>query len=144
MEFADKVWLEFLGNSLGGLNIGMDELPLLIMGFIMLLYALIPLEQDKILPVRSKLLAAVIWMGILAIICGSMYLGYNHIGNYLIVGVQGRYLIPIAFLMLICMENSNFSVKRKDYDAYLYPFVGMVNLYALILIFTQMTKCGCM
>ena len=27
---------------------------------------------------------------------GSMYLGYNEAGNNLIVGFQGRYLIPIA------------------------------------------------
>lgn len=48
MEFGDNVFLEFLGNSLGGLNIKIDELPLLFLGAVMLLYAIIPVGKTGI------------------------------------------------------------------------------------------------
>lgn len=88
-----------------------------------------------------KVLSTFVWMVILALIWGGMYLGYNEVGNYLITGFQGRYLIPIAFLIATSLENKHFSVDKVDWDIYLYPLIGFVNLYSLILVFTQMSNC---
>ena len=74
----------------------------------------------------------------MAMTWGSMYLGYNEVGNNLITGFQGRYLIPILFFMLVSLENSRF--EREGYVAgkYLYPLATGVNLYVLLVVFSEM------
>ena len=68
-----------------------------------------------------------------------MYLGYNEVGNNLIVGFQGRYLIPIAFLMLTTLENTWFVRKKDDLRRWLYPIAVSVNLYTLFYVLQEVT-----
>lgn len=139
LAFGDEVIFELLGSNMGGLNISVPKLPLLILGAVILMLAIAPPENAFSLSLKQKLVITIIWVSILSMTWGSMYLGYNKVGNNLITGFQGRYLIPIAFLMLISLENVYFKRTGCYPQKYIYPLAGMINLYVLFTMIAEVT-----
>lgn len=137
--FGHDVIMEFMGSNMGGLNIPVYELPLLFaLGFLVVLAAA-PAQNGRRIEGGLKLRLALIWLLVLALTWGSMYLGYNEAGNNLIVGFQGRYLIPIAFLMLTTLESTWFVRKKDDLRRWLYPIAVSLNLYTLFYVLQEVT-----
>lgn len=139
LTFGDEVLFELMGNNMGGLNISVPELPLLVLGAVILLLATAPQKNAPRFSLKQKLIITIIWISILSMTWGSMYLGYNEVGNDLITGFQGRYLIPIAFLMLVSLENCHFERTECELRKYLYPLAGTINLYVLFTMFAEIT-----
>jgi len=125
---------------MGGLNIPVDEIPLLILGVVLVVLAVAPEKESIRLKTGSKFWIAMVWMAVLAMTWGSMYLGYNKVGNNLITGFQGRYFIPIILLMLVSLENRHFEREIFDLRKYLYPLVTSVNIYVLFIVLDQVLR----
>lgn len=139
LTFGHDVLMEFMGSNMGGLNIAVYELPLLFLLGVIAVLAVAPEKGGKRFDRKLKIWTTLIWMAILAMTWGSMYLGYNEVGNNLITGFQGRYLIPIAFLMLITLETDGFERKPTDLRKWLYPMAVSANLYVLCAVLEEMT-----
>lgn len=139
LTFGHDVIMEFLGSNMGGLNIAVYELPLLFLLGVIVVLAVAPQSGGKRFDRKLKIWMTVIWMAILAMTWGSMYLGYNEVANNLITGFQGRYLIPIAFLMLVTLETDLFERKKADMRKWLYPIAVSANLYVLFFVLEEMT-----
>lgn len=137
LKFGNEVVYEMFGSNMGALNIPVDEFPLLILIVLLVVLAVIPVKNARRFSVREKIWVSVIWMLILAMIWGSMYLGYNPVGNNLIVGFQGRYLIPISLLMLMTLENQHFIREDFNLRKYVYPLTACINLYVLFTVLEQ-------
>jgi len=137
IHYGDEVFAELLGSNMGGLNIPVDEIPLLILGVVLVVLAVAPEKESIRLKTGSKFWIAMVWMAVLAMTWGSMYLGYNKVGNNLITGFQGRYFIPIILLMLVSLENRHFEREIFDLRKYLYPLVTSVNIYVLFIVLDQ-------
>ena len=65
-----------------------------------------------------------------AIIIIGMYLTWTGVGAIVADGVQGRYFIPIAFLLLISISNSLFS-KIKHSDIIVIASIIVINFPVL-------------
>ena len=139
LTFGHDVIMEFMGSNMGGLNISVYELPLLFLLGVIVVLAVAPQSGDKRFDRKHKIWMTAIWMAILAMTWGSMYLGYNEVANNLITGFQGRYLIPIAFLMLVTLETDLFERKKADIRKWLYPLAVSANLYVLFFVVEEMT-----
>ena len=139
LTFGHDVLMEFMGSNMGGLNIAVNELPLLFLLGVIVVLAVVPESGGRRFGHNLKIWTTLIWMTILAMTWGSMYLGYNEVGNNLITGFQGRYLIPIAFLMLITLETDGFERKPADLRRWLYPMAVSANLYVLCAVLEEMT-----
>lgn len=137
--FGHDVLMEFMGSNMGGLNIAVNELPLLFLLGVIVVLAVVPEKDGGRFGRNLKIWTTLIWMAILAMTWGSMYLGYNEVGNNLITGFQGRYLIPIAFLMLITLETDGFERKPADLRKWIYPMSVSANLYVLCAVLEEMT-----
>lgn len=139
LYYGHDVIMEFMGSNMGGLNIAVYKLPMLFLLGVIVVLAVVPERGRQRIDHKLKIWATVIWMAILAMTWGSMYLGYNEVGNNLITGFQGRYLIPIAFLMLISLETDGFERKPADLRKWLYPMTVSINLYVLCAVLEEMT-----
>ena len=137
LQYGDEVFAELLGSNMGGLNIPVNEIPLLILGVVLIVLAVAPEKEAVRLNAVNKFWVAIFWMAVLAMTWGSMYLGYNKVGNNLITGFQGRYFIPIIMLMLVSLENRHFERETFDLRKYLYPLVTSVNMYVLFIVLDQ-------
>ena len=137
LHYGDEVFAELLGSNMGGLNIPVDETPLLIFGVVLVVLAVAPEKNSIRLKTGIKFWIAMVWMAVLAMTWGSMYLGYNKVGNNLITGFQGRYFIPIILLMLVSLENRHFEREPFELRKYLYPLVTSVNIYVLFIVLDQ-------
>lgn len=139
LTFGHDVLMELMGSNMGGLNIAVDELPLLLLLGLTVVLAAAPQRGQKRIGTVPKLVMSLVWLMILAMTWGSMYLGYNETANYLITGFQGRYLIPIAFFMLVTLESGWFERGKADLRKYLYPLAVSGNLYVLLSVLEEMT-----
>lgn len=130
LTFTTDIFGELLGNNLGGLNIPVYSLPLVLMGIYLLYISIIP--EERAFSTGVKWIFALIWMAVVALTFGSMYLGFNSVGNNLIVGFQGRYLIPVILTFLFSFEAVGSQREAKDRRVVIYPMMMAVNLFAII------------
>ena len=130
LSFTTDIFGELLGNNLGGLNIPIYSLPLVLVGIYLLYISVIP--EERAFSTGVKWIFALVWMAVVALTFGSMYLGFNSVGNNLIVGFQGRYLIPIILTFLFSFEAISSQRQVKDRRAVIYPMMTAVNLFAII------------
>ena len=132
LTFTTEIFGEFLGNNLGGLNIPVYSLPLVLMGIYWLYVTMVPTDDDgPSFSTGVKWVFALVWILVIALTFGSMYLGFNSVGNNLIVGFQGRYLIPVALAILFSIEAKRTTRQNTDTKKYAYPMMVAINLFAI-------------
>ena len=139
MQYGDEVIFEMLGSNMGGLNIEVDETPLLILACVIVVLAVSRPENGIRFSTAQKIFFLCLCAVIISMTWGSMYLLYNEVGNNLITGFQGRYLFPMMLLLLAGLENRNFVRKTGALNRWLYPLAGSINLYVLLLVAEEMS-----
>lgn len=139
MQYGDEVIFEMLGSNMGGLNIEVDETPLLILACVIVVLAVSRPENGIRFSTAQKIFFLCLCAVIISMTWGSMYLLYNEVGNNLITGFQGRYLFPVMLLLLAGLENRNFVRKTGALNRWLYPLAGSINLYVLLLVAEEMS-----
>ena len=127
------------GGNMGGLNIEVDETPLLILACVIVVLAVSRPENGIRFSTAQKIFFLCLCAVIISMTWGSMYLLYNEVGNNLITGFQGRYLFPVMLLLLAGLENRNFVRKTGALNRWLYPLAGSINLYVLLLVAEEMS-----
>lgn len=111
-HFADYYLFTMLGGSLGWLQQDL-EAPKFFMLFyaVLLLLAIQPNEQEpSCLPVWHRSLFGVIFFIVVLGVMMSMCLGWTFNTEQLILGVQGRYFLPVLPLMLLALRSPRVRV----------------------------------
>ena len=90
-------------------------------------------EEHLRIPFSLRVLSAIISVGIWIGAMTSMYLGWTFNTETLILGIQGRYLLPAAPLLFISLRSN-----KIRYSGSIFPIMvsGMVALNALMLMRT--------
>lgn len=125
---------QMVGSSLGWLCIDVTELSIDI--FIFVLIASCFVEDNKVsLSIKQKMWSFTIAFSIILLILTAMYITWTGVGNNSIDGVQGRYFIPVLFLILLCLCKKSNYIKIKNIQ-YKLPFILIIlNLPALYAIY---------
>ena len=74
----------------------------------------------------------VVALGVVALIFTSEYVQWTVVAEDVIDGIQGRYFIPIALMICIMVENKVLKLEKQKLEKYLFPFIGYINVFALI------------
>lgn len=119
-----------IGSYLGWLNIKISNI--VIIAFVALL-ALSPfLEKNEIeLNKISKGWITIIAIGTYLLVVIALYLTWTPIGLQKVMGVQGRYFIPILALPLICLCKKDVYIKLKNTNLLLSIIVSILNVIAI-------------
>jgi uncharacterized membrane protein len=102
-----------LGKYLGWLNLEITGL-LIYSFFALLILAAIKEDREKVhLTGKNKVLITFIVGSVFALVCAAMLLSFTPITAGIIVGVQGRYFLPVLPLALLLFRNDKFVLKKN-------------------------------
>lgn len=112
-NFADYYLFTMFGGSLGWLQQDLEAPKFFILLYaVLLLVALQPnAYESNCLPVWQRVLFCVIFLIVVLGVMMSMCLGWTFDTEQLILGVQGRYFLPVLPLMLMALRSQRVQVS---------------------------------
>lgn len=122
------------GSSLGWLNI---NVPFYIMIFFPVLLAVSALKtqkEDVIISRKAKLLMFIIALVCCLLAVAAMLFAWTPMGSAVVLGVQGRYFLPVLFLFIMLFRNTNVCMKHDIRTRIAYISMS-ICLFALAIIF---------
>ncbi len=125
---------QMVGIALGWLCIYPNRIWITIYIFVMIASCFI--ENNRVaFNWKQKLWACLISIGIILLIVTGMYITWSGVGNIIVDGVQGRYFIPVAFVVLLCLCKKENYIKIKNVE-YKFPILlCLLNLPVLSTIY---------
>lgn len=108
------------------LNANTSNIYQLILFSILILTLLCDKSKQKI-STKLKLFVGFVTATIIGLIFTSIYVQWNPVGNGLVMGIHGRYFIPIVLLCAILLENKLIEFKKIPYN-YIFMTIVLANL----------------
>ncbi len=126
----------YLGTTKFENNFGTPYIIIFILTNFLLILALDSKESEKFILAKKNLMliSSVIFMSIFLIFL-SMLIAWTPMSSQVILGIQGRYFLPILFLALFSLKNIPIKINyamKKEIFIYIYFF----NIYILIYTFS--------
>lgn len=125
---------QMIGNLLGWLCISVKNI--WIVAYLIVMLASCFIEKNEVtLKTWQKVLLSLIAIGIIILIITGMYITWTRVGNIIVDGVQGRYFIPVAVIVLLCLCKKDNYIKIKNIEYKLPIVLCLLNLPALSAIY---------
>lgn len=129
-QVGSQYLLGLVGNKLGWQSIQVPNVIIIITLFILLISAWF--EKNEVsFNWKQRLWAMLISIGIILLVFVAMYLSWTVVGGAIVVGVQGRYFIPVAILILLCLCLKNNYLKIRHIRTVFMLFMVIANIIAL-------------
>lgn len=104
---------------------------------VLLFTALTDNESEIKIDIKQKILVLISFLAGVAITATLLYLTYNEVGRSYIMGIQGRYFIPLGPLVYLLIYNRQFSIKGNKMKWVLSTFT---IVYLAAAIFTLINR----
>lgn len=123
-----------IGSELGWLNILMPTWNINIWIGLLIISSLGEKSNNEVYTYEHKLLYFLIATAVILVVMLAMALAWTPAGYQWIEGVQGRYYIPIIYLLLIWLQNTKIYLHDKVVKiiTIIIPIMAMVSIYNLI------------
>lgn len=123
-----------IGSHLGWLNILMPGWIINSWLVILIFSSLSEKSNKEVFTYEHKLLYFLISIAVILVVMLAMALAWTPREYDVILGVQGRYFIPIIFLLFICLQNSKIYLKENMVKILLViiPMMSVISIYNLI------------
>ena len=101
---------------------------------ILIVSAFVEKSDRDVFTHEHKLLYFLISLGVILVVMLAMALAWTPSGYAVIEGVQGRYYIPIIFLLLIPLQNSKLYLNQKliSFLLVIIPIMSAITVINLI------------
>lgn len=107
----------FFGSSMGWFQIPINSFVLLIYRFLFITSPFIYNENEfGFLKKSEKIFSCCLTFFICFLVVLSMWLCWTPVGSTSVIGVQGRYFLPIIILGLLSISEKNKRINIKNYD----------------------------
>ena len=112
----DSLIIQTFGGVLGRLDIGIPRLITFVYMMLLLMSIFIDKDKDKekgsiYIKIYTVLLFVLFWN----LIFFGMYTSFTEVKGTIVLGVQGRYFIPVIMILLTLVPNSiNLTIKHKE------------------------------
>lgn len=129
------------GKILGLFSIELSDLYIIPYIIIFIISVIFDNNDDKVVLSKEKInycLILLIIISTILLISTSLYLQWNAVGNSIIDGIQGRYFIPLLFLLPFLFSKFNVKIKDKNFNLfnkYIILFLVSMNVYTLLITF---------
>lgn len=131
-KFGVEHILSIFGNNLSWLDINISPVYVLSLLLIALYYIVCDNTENDKIKASTKIWSGILSIFVIAAILVTEYLTITAYGYFYILGIQGRYFVPI--LILICLAFSNNIIIKKGKGLplkYLLMFLILANLHTL-------------
>lgn len=119
-----------LGQKLGLLNIPINEL-VSISYLVMLILSVFMEKSEFKFKNWQKIYIILIVSIMVLLIAVALYLGWTVPGKNIIEGIQGRYFLPFAILVLLCFIPKNKYLKFKNTITIYSMFILLLNMISI-------------
>lgn len=107
-------WFDYLKMYIGVLGWLDTTLPVSVYRVYIFIYLLILFFEDStIISYKNKIIAVSIFIISFVLVMSALYASWSPVGNDLVIGVQGRYFIPIVPLISLVIGKRNKFIKDK-------------------------------
>lgn len=131
MENGSFYFRSFIG-ILGWLDTNFP-IPVYITYYVFLILSSVVNNKNVMFNFKRRIYMIVLFLIMIIIIFTSLYVSYTQVGNPDIQGVQGRYFIPIALLLLLPLESLKVKIKNFNLISVIYVVcILSFSVYALI------------
>lgn len=132
-EYGDDYLFTAIGKKPGWMNMEVSDL--LIVGFlILLLVAAIRVKDEPVfLDAKAKIVMGICCVLIASGVVMAMWIAWTPLDSDLVMGVQGRYFLPIFPLLLMLLRSKNLSLE-KDVNGQVVVGVGILQFFVLLYI----------
>lgn len=127
----------YLGNQDPVLNVPYPVIGLLAAGLLVTAAG-----SDIRLKGLERCTAAVTFAAVLAALMGSMLIAYTPMSSPYIQGVQGRYLLPVLPLILMCVPSDHIKIGKNVSGIVLWTFVTAESLVLIRVFATAALRIG--
>ena len=129
-----------VGAYLGNADENLDVPYLVVMAFsaILLLLGLKKPEEGSCLKKRDRLISAGVIALLILMLMGCMLIGWTPLSSIVILGVQGRYLLPVLPLLLLLISNNTVFMK-KDISKQLIYLTVCLDVFAFVRLFSTVS-----
>lgn len=118
-----------------GLNLGWQDIQVSKISILLALFLLVSsawVENHEIaFQGKQRIVTLCIAIGIILLVFTAMYIGWTEVGTGIIVGVQGRYFIPIGILIFLCLCMKENCVKIKHIKEIYLILFSIINFSAI-------------
>ena len=119
-----------IANPLGWVEIQLPNI--IVLGFaIVLIFSAIPNHRSPKITKRMMVRAGFIVVIVSGLVLAAMLISYTYVGADTILGVQGRYFLPVLPLVLLIVQgNKNIIVKNSIESELILAIIGL-QLYTI-------------
>ena len=120
-----------IANPLGWVEIQLPNI--IVLGFaIVLIFSAIPNHRSPKITKRMMVTAGFIVVIVSGLVLAAMLISYTYVGADTILGVQGRYFLPVLPLVLLIVQgNKNIIVKNSIESELILAIIGL-QLYTIL------------
>ena len=122
-----------IGNSLCYFDVNLSSL--FIIPYLMFIVYLVLFDGSNKVDKNDKVLSILIMLSTCILICVSLYIQWNPLGEHYIDGIQGRYLIPLLIPLILALNNKKVSLKKDqlvNITTISYVFILFISIYSLL------------
>lgn len=126
------IYLEqLIGSPLGWLNIPIEGV--IIKMFIVMLFVAPFLEKTNYtIELKEKIVYLILFIMMAILAITGLYIGWTTVGGNTVLGFQGRYLIPIAILVLLCLCIKDKYIEFKYTNIVCVLLASILNLGVIV------------
>ena len=119
-----------IANPLGWVDIQVPNI--IVMGFaIVLIFSAIPNHISKKTTKKLMIMSGVIVILVSGLVLAAMLISYTYVGSDIILGVQGRYFLPVLPLILLIIQGSKNIVVKDSIETELILAIMGLQLYTI-------------
>lgn len=127
-----NVYLEqFIGAPLGWLNIPIEGF-IIKMFFVMLIITPFLEKSEYNIEIRERIFYLILFLMVTILAITGLYIGWSTVGGKMVLGFQGRYLLPIMILPLLCLCNKEKNIEFKNTNTVSLIFLSVLNLGVIV------------
>lgn len=119
-----------IGNQLGWLNIETSNIVIIMFIAILAISSFLTNEKEELRNIE-KIWMIFIMFGVYVLVILALYLIWTSVGLDEVLGVQGRYFIPILPLLLLCLCKKDRYIKFKNVNLMLPIILTILNVIAI-------------
>lgn len=134
INLGESKFLGMLGTVIAIYHYSTPDIVIYSYLFLMILFGLANDESDLRLVKSRKIdktIMVFVMLAVLLLIYTALYVGFTPVGYSIVLGIQGRYFIPVVILFFLSISNHQFINKNKNLNFLLYTIIHCCMYAAL-------------
>lgn len=129
-DVGETYLYNFIGSSLGWMDISVPNFTIVSYLFLLLISPFLEKHEEE-LNIKLKIWTILIFLVTCAVVITALYIIWTGVGQWNILGVQGRYFLPVGILALLCVCSKKRFLQFNHINVILPIILTLLNFSAI-------------